>query len=99
MTPLTPATLRPHLDILDDGDAAEDVLLQTFIDAAWKFCCRYTRRDLTTEYGVDIPADLFLAHSMIAAHFFMFREGVSQAGMVDAPMSAKDLLADFRDLS
>ena len=99
MTQLTPVTLRPHLGILDDGDTVEDALLQSFIDAAWKYCCRYTRRDLSSEFGSDVPADLLLAQTMLASHFFQYREATVEENTKEVPLGAKDLLADFRDLS
>jgi uncharacterized phage protein (predicted DNA packaging) len=87
------------LSILDDGDAIEDALLQSFIDAAWKYCCRYTRRDLSDEFGSEVPADLLLAQKLVAAHFFQHREATAAGNIQEVPLGVRDLLADFRDMS
>ncbi|WP_136441629.1 head-tail connector protein [Pacificoceanicola onchidii] len=96
---MTPADLRPFLGILDEGDAVEDAMLQSFIDAAWSYCCRFTRRDLTADFSTGIPADLEQAHRMIAIHFFSHREATASGTVNEVPLGARDLLSGFRDLS
>jgi len=93
---LTPSELRPHLNILDDGDAIEDVLLQTFIDAAFDYMVRYTRRDLQAEFPTGLPADLLLVQKLLASHYFGHREALSAKSLNVVPLGIRDLLADFR---
>ena len=95
MSQLTVADVKPHLGLLGDAGPEIELLIQSFLGAAWTYMQRHTRRDLMADFGPDLPEDLLQAQRMLVAHYFRNREAVGPAE-VEIPLGVKDLLAGFR---
>ncbi|WP_299686696.1 head-tail connector protein [uncultured Tateyamaria sp.] len=97
MSQLIPADVKPQCNVALNHNG-DDVLLQSYIDAAEAHVVRYVRRDLDSEFPSGWPADILQAVRLLVAHYYRFREAaVIAATASEVPMGVKALLEPHRN--
>lgn len=91
--------IRPHLRLYDEGDPAQDLLIQGYIESAADYIGRYLRIDIDAVYGAQIPAGILQAHRLLVAHYFHTRESTGAGADAPVAFGVTELLADFRNMS
>ncbi|MBB6299413.1 head-tail connector protein [Rhizobium leucaenae] len=90
---ITLEEFKDHSRILYDD---EDTEIQTKVDAANAYVSGFI--DTSAEDYLP-PADIKQAALMIAAHWFENRENTFPGSIIDIPLNAADIIANYREWS
>lgn len=88
--------VKRHLVITN---ALDDVVIQSYIDAAESYVAGYLRLDLAVAFPSGLPASIQQAVRMLVAQYFGTRGATSEIASTPVPFGVRDLLAEHRDLS